>query len=58
MAQDDDGEGVDNSNNNDDETNDLDEDDNFNDETDSRRVEVWKLDATVIVLSLTDSHWL
>ena len=57
MAQDDDGEGVDNSNNNDDETNDLDEDDNFtDDETDSRRVEVWKLDATVIVLSLTDSH--
>lgn len=53
-AQEEGGDGVDNSNNDDDETNDLDEDDVFNDEIDSR-VEVWKLDATVIVVSLTDS---
>ena len=55
MAQEEDRDGVDNSNNDDDETNDLDEDDNFNDETDSRVDAVWKMDTTVIVLSLTDS---
>ena len=49
---------MNNSNNDDDETNNLDEDDSFNDEMDSR-VDVWKPpDATVIVLSLTDSLWL
>lgn len=56
-VQEDDGDGVDSNNNDDDETNDSDEDENFNDEIESR-VEVWKLDATIIMLSLTGSLWL